>query len=73
MGRASSIMKILCNGAERDIRDGMTVMDLIRELDLNPETVVVEYNNRILPRNEYDELLIEDGATLELVRFVGGG
>lgn len=66
-------MKIICNGTERDVPAGIMVIDLIKELDLNPETVVVECDAKILCREDYDHHPLKEGATLELIRFVGGG
>ena len=66
------MLTITCNGEKKEISHGVTVNDFIRELDLNPDTVVVELNNAILKRDEYDKTL-EDGTVLELIRFVGGG
>lgn len=66
-------MKIICNGTERDVPAGIMVIDLIKELDLNPETVVVECDAKILCRDDYDHHLLKEGSILELIRFVGGG
>lgn len=66
-------MKIICNGQERQIYDGMSITGLIRELNLDPETIVVEYNGVILTREQHDSQLFDEGAVLELIRFVGGG
>lgn len=66
-------MKITCNGDERDIVAGTRLLDLICQLDLNPDTVVAEYNGRIIMRPDYDSHILEDGCRLELIRFVGGG
>ncbi len=66
-------MKITCNGEERVMAPGSTVIDLLRMLALDPEVVVVECDGAILKRPEYDSHLLTDGAVLELIRFVGGG
>jgi len=65
-------MNIICNGAPRETVS-KTVLALIAELDLNPDTVVVEYDGVILDRDAYDNRLLAEGAKLELIRFVGGG
>ena len=38
-----------------------------------PKRVAVELNENIVPRVKYSETFLEDGDTLEIVRFVGGG
>jgi thiamine biosynthesis protein ThiS len=66
-------MKIICNGQERQVGTDISVTGFIREMGLDPETIVVEYNGKILTREEHDSRVLEEGATLELIRFVGGG
>jgi sulfur carrier protein len=66
-------MKITCNGESKDIEPGALLVSLIKDLGLNPDTVVVECDGRIIKREEYDSLELSEGNVLELVRFVGGG
>ncbi len=66
-------MKIICNGTEKEIRSGITLIDFISEQDLNPDTVVAEYEGKIISRDEYETLMLEENSKLELIRFVGGG
>lgn len=66
-------MKIICNGKEMDVRDGLTIEDHILDLALNPDTVVVECDGAIVLRDEYANRQLSAGAVLELIRFVGGG
>jgi len=66
-------MKIVCNGEIREIRDGISIEELLKELALNPDTVVVECNQKIVLREEYGAAILQEGAALELIRFVGGG
>ncbi len=68
-----SVMKIVCNGEERTVAPGNKIVDLLRELGLEPDTVVVECNGVVLKREEYDTHLLTEGSVLELIRFVGGG
>ena len=35
--------------------------------------IAVELNYEILPKSKYDEVILKDGDTLEVVSFVGGG
>lgn len=66
-------MKITCNGEIKNIDPGTTPVTLIQDLDLNPDTVVVECDGRIVKREEYDTLILTEGNIIELIRFVGGG
>jgi len=66
-------MKIVCNGVERAVAPQCKLVDLLRELGLEPDTVVVECDGVILRRDAYDTHLLAEGSVLELIRFVGGG
>ena len=66
-------MKITCNGETREITPHTTLVSLLSEMDLNPDTVVAECDGRIIARDEYETLVLADGCILELIRFVGGG
>lgn len=66
-------MNIQCNGERKDIAPATSVEQLIRDLGLDPESVVAECNGRILGRDEYAGHVLAEGAVLELIRFVGGG
>jgi thiamine biosynthesis protein ThiS len=66
-------VNVTLNGDTRQIRDGMTVLDLLSDLGLHPRLIVVEHNREILDRELYSKTEVHDGDTLELVHFVGGG
>jgi sulfur carrier protein len=46
---------------------------LLDQLGVDPRTVAVEYNRVVVKRARYAETVIEDGAEVEIVAFVGGG
>lgn len=73
MNQATDNIRIRLNGQDREIPAGQSVQDLLRSLDLRPELVVVERNREILARASYPDVALEEGDTLELVHFVGGG
>ncbi|MBU0479776.1 MAG: sulfur carrier protein ThiS [Proteobacteria bacterium] len=66
-------MKIQCNGKDTIIDEGVSIEKLLLELALNPDTVVVECNERIILREDYGSHILVEGDELELIRFVGGG
>ena len=66
-------MNITCNGETKEITPNTTLESFIRDLDLNPDTVVAECDGRIIKRDEYETLVLREGNVLELIRFVGGG
>ena len=66
-------MRITWNGTECTVADGVTVKRLLEERDVDPGSVVVEHNRTIVPSEAYDRVVLQEGAVLEVVRFVGGG
>jgi sulfur carrier protein len=66
-------MWIRLNGREREVSRGLTVAGLLDELELHPGMVVVELNREILERGAYGDVPVQEGDTVELVHFVGGG
>lgn len=68
-----SEISVVINGKERSVPAGITLRELLEHLELEPSMVVVERNREIVERNRYTEVEVEEGDTLELVHFVGGG
>ncbi len=66
-------VRVTANGKTYEIRPGTTVGTFVRERDLDPQFVVVEYNGEALERAKYEEVVLGDGDRLELVRAVAGG
>ena len=66
-------MRIWVNGKELQIDEGSTVLDLLQRRGIRPEVVVVELNDRIIPRERYGEVSLKEGDRLELVYYMGGG
>ena len=66
-------MKVLCNGAALEVASGARVADCLGQLGLDPASVVVECDGKVLTRKEYGSHELQDGSVLELIRFVGGG
>jgi sulfur carrier protein len=66
-------IEIVVNGESRRVEAPATALDLLRHLGLDPRTVVVELNRRIVRRAQLDGAELAAGDTIELVHFVGGG
>ena len=66
-------MKITINGESKEVRDGMTVAELLREISTPAVGVAVELNQAIVPRSLHVSTILEEGDLLEIVKMVGGG
>jgi thiamine biosynthesis protein ThiS len=66
-------MEIVVNGEPRSTSGDQTVLGLLCELQLDPATVAVELDRRIVKRPLWSATALAPGARLEIVQFVGGG
>ena len=60
------------NGVEMDIA-GKTVAEYLSTTNYDPKRIAIERNDDIVFKSQYDATILEDGDTLEIVSFVGGG
>ncbi len=66
-------MRIQINGEPQELRAGLTLHELIVELQLPPERLAIERNREVVRRANWHETLIAEGDQIEIVHFVGGG
>ena len=66
-------MDVVINGERRHITPGVTLLELLQELELDPRAVVVEHNRKIVRRPALSDTTVAAGDAIELVHFVGGG
>ena len=66
-------MQVQVNGEKMAFDAPLTVGALLDRLGINPRAVVVEHNLNIVSRDDYDAARIQDGDSVEVIRFVGGG
>ena len=66
-------MKISVNGTERDVADGLTIAQLIQQLNLKTDRIATERNLSVVPKAKYAETTLVEVDKLEIVTFVGGG
>ena len=66
-------MKIVVNGEEQQVPEGLSVSELLAHLRLPAERIALERNLEILPRAKWTEVRVQEGDRYEIVHFVGGG
>ncbi|MFQ5353716.1 MAG: sulfur carrier protein ThiS [Thermodesulfobacteriota bacterium] len=66
-------MLITINGEPREVREGITLKNLLLELEINTRGTAVEINREIVPRASHNERLVAEGDVIEIIRMVGGG
>ena len=60
------------NGKELDFA-GRTVAEYLLTTDYDAKRIAVERNGEIVFKSKYAETVLEDGDSIEIVSFVGGG
>ena len=64
---------ISVNGEERRMAGGISIVEMLGNLGLDPRKVAVERNLEIVPRSTLGDVVVADGDAYEIVHFVGGG
>ena len=66
-------MKLIINGNDTEINEGLTITGMLESLEIDPGRVAVEVNLKIIKRADFGEQQLNEGDTVEIVNFVGGG
>lgn len=64
---------IVINGRAQALAGPCSIADLLRERGLDPGRVAIEHNTNVLLREQLATTQLQNGDTLEIVQFVGGG
>ena len=67
------MLTIVANGKPREVPEGSTISDLLDDVGWKPQWVVVERNGEPVERGDFDDVRLNEGDTLEIVRAVAGG
>ena len=66
------IKMVKVNGESLDIA-GKTITEYLADASYDIRRIAVERNGDIVPKAQYGEAVLQDGDTVEIVSFVGGG
>ncbi len=66
-------MQIAVNGELREIPEGTTIVGLLQLLSLPPARLAVELDREIVKQADWAARVLQPGARVEIVHFVGGG
>lgn len=70
---ASSSIAFVVNGEEQSGPEGITLAQLVQQLGFGDRRIATEVNLKVIPRADYESLVLSDGDRIEIVSFVGGG
>lgn len=67
-------MKLTIGGEVKEVKDGITIAELIAEENVEtPEYVSVSVNEEFAQREEFETQVLKDGDVVEFLYFMGGG
>ncbi len=66
-------MTIKVNGEKREFAEATTLQQLIHSLGLESKVMAAAVNMQIVKQDAWDQAVLNDGDTIELLDFVGGG
>lgn len=66
-------MTISLNGETADAREAKTILELIDQYQLPPQSILVEHNGLAVHRYEWAERSLAEGDRVEFIRVVAGG
>ena len=69
----TSPIRILLNGAPRELPAAVTFGELLDTLELAGKRLAIERNGEIVPRSRFADARLADGDRIEVVVAVGGG
>ncbi len=64
---------IVINGCPADNAEKMTLSDYLAGEGYIPARIAIEYNGKIISREEYGQIRLQDGDSVEIIQFMGGG
>ncbi len=67
------MISVKLNNKEKWIREGSSVSDLLKFLDLKKDGIVVEINLNIIKKDRYEDTVLQSGDSIEIITFMGGG
>ena len=60
------------NGEQLDLT-GKTIAQYLEATSYDRKRIAIERNGEIVPKSRYEETILNDGDSVEVVSFVGGG
>jgi len=72
----SETQSVTVNGEERDVPVGYALTSVLRDLDVHPDYasgVAVAINSEVIPREQWGDVTLDDGDTVEIIQAQQGG
>jgi sulfur carrier protein len=67
------MITIKLNGKDESIQENFSLIKLLEEKKIIPETVIVALNMNVVNQTDLDKTFLSNGDSVEVLRFVAGG
>jgi sulfur carrier protein len=67
------VITLQINGRRVELDEPTALLTYLDKLGVSARAVAVELNGVIMDRSAYEEVKLDDGDVVEIVRMVGGG
>lgn len=61
------------NGKEYALKENRSLVELLKDLKVDPNRIVVEINYEIVNREDIEGRLLNEDDSIEIISFMGGG
>ena len=66
-------MKIKVNGKDMEVKENITIKELLDELKIAQKTMAAAVNMQVVKKEDWCKRVIKEGDKVEFLNFVGGG
>jgi sulfur carrier protein len=66
-------MIVVLNGVPTTVPDESSVAEAVRLLNLRPNGVAVSVDREVVPRSQWDTVVLNEGASIEVLSAAAGG
>jgi sulfur carrier protein len=66
-------VEITLNGEPRQFPEGVSLAEIVEQLDLANQRIAIEINEDLAPRSSYASRYLHSGDRVEIIQAVGGG
>ncbi|MDR1244701.1 MAG: sulfur carrier protein ThiS [Endomicrobium sp.] len=67
------MITIKLNGKDEKVKENFSLLKLLEDKEIVPDTVVVALNMNVVNQTKLDKTFLSNGDSVEVLRFVAGG
>jgi sulfur carrier protein len=67
------MINLMVNGKPREAEENVDLETYLSGFDVNLRFIAVGYNGQVIKKDQFPNITLQDGDSLEIVRPVGGG